>query len=65
MSSVDAPARSGDVRRSVGDIHRAKKQLGYSPGTNLDEDLRLGRYRIVFVVDKARRTINIPNAVTK
>ena len=35
-----APARSGDIRRSVGDIHRARKQLGYSLRTSLDEDLR-------------------------
>jgi UDP-glucose 4-epimerase len=35
-----APARTGDIRRSVAVIRRAKEQLGYSPGTNLDEDLR-------------------------
>jgi UDP-glucose 4-epimerase len=37
---IYAPARSGDIGRSVGDIYRARKQLGYSPTTNLDEDLR-------------------------
>jgi len=35
-----APARPGEIRRSVGDIHRAKDELGYSPRTNLNEDLR-------------------------
>ena len=35
-----APARSGDIRRSVGDTHRAEDELGYSPRTNLNEDLR-------------------------
>jgi UDP-glucose 4-epimerase len=37
---TNAPARLGDIQRSVGDIHRAKEQLGYSPATSLDEDLR-------------------------
>jgi len=37
---TNAPARPGDIRRSVGDIHRAKDELGYSPRTNLNEDLR-------------------------
>jgi UDP-glucose 4-epimerase len=40
QTPIYAPARSGDIRRSAGDIHRAKEQLGYSPRTNLDEDLR-------------------------
>jgi UDP-glucose 4-epimerase len=35
-----APARSGDIRRSVGDTYRAEDELGYSPRTNLNEDLR-------------------------
>jgi UDP-glucose 4-epimerase len=35
-----APPREGDIRRSVGDISKAKDQLGYSPKTNLLEDLR-------------------------
>ena len=40
LTPAHAPARSGDIRRSVGDIHRAREQLGYSPKTNLTEDLR-------------------------
>jgi UDP-glucose 4-epimerase len=39
LMPICAPARSGDIRRSAGDIRRAKEQLGYSPRTNLDEDL--------------------------
>jgi UDP-glucose 4-epimerase len=35
-----APPRSGDIRRSVGDIRKAKEELKYSPKTSLDEDLR-------------------------
>jgi UDP-glucose 4-epimerase len=35
-----APPRAGDIRRSVGDISKAKEQLGYSPRTNLIENLR-------------------------
>jgi UDP-glucose 4-epimerase len=35
-----APPREGDIRRSVGDISKAKDQLGYSPRTNLIENLR-------------------------
>jgi len=32
--------RAGDIRRSVGDIRKAKEELRYSPRTDLDEDLR-------------------------
>jgi UDP-glucose 4-epimerase len=35
-----ALGREGDIRRSVGDISKAKDQLGYSPRTNLIENLR-------------------------
>jgi nucleoside-diphosphate-sugar epimerase len=37
---TNAPARPGDIRRSVGNIRRAREHLGYSPRTNLNEDLR-------------------------
>jgi len=37
---TNAPARPGDIQRSVRDIHRAKEQLGSSSRTSLDEDLR-------------------------
>jgi UDP-glucose 4-epimerase len=40
LTPTHAPVRIGDIRRSVGDIHRAKEELGYSPRTNMDEDLR-------------------------
>jgi UDP-glucose 4-epimerase len=40
LTPAHAPPRSGHIRRSVGDTHRAKDELGYSPKTNLDEDLR-------------------------
>jgi UDP-glucose 4-epimerase len=33
------PPREGDIRRSVGDISKAKEQLGYLPRTNLVENL--------------------------
>jgi UDP-glucose 4-epimerase len=35
-----AAPRAGDIRRSVGDIRKAREQLRYSPRTSLDEDLR-------------------------
>jgi UDP-glucose 4-epimerase len=35
-----ASPRSGDIRRSVGDIRKAKEELRYSPRTDLYEDLR-------------------------
>lgn len=38
---VYAPPRAGDIRRSVGDISKAKERLNYSPRTNLNEDLRV------------------------
>ncbi len=37
---IYASPRAGDIRRSVGDISRARQELRYSPRTNLDEDLR-------------------------
>lgn len=40
LTPAHAPPRSGDIRRSRGAIGRAKDELGYSPRTNLDEDLR-------------------------
>jgi UDP-glucose 4-epimerase len=33
------PPREGDIRRSVGDISKAREQLGYLPRTNLVENL--------------------------
>jgi UDP-glucose 4-epimerase len=36
-----APPREGDIRRSVGDITKAKALLNYFPRTHLDMDLRL------------------------
>jgi UDP-glucose 4-epimerase len=35
-----APPREGDIRRSVGDISKAKMELGYFPRTDLDGNLR-------------------------
>jgi UDP-glucose 4-epimerase len=39
LKPVYGPPRMGDIRRSVGDVSRAKEQLGYSPRTDLVEDL--------------------------
>jgi UDP-glucose 4-epimerase len=36
---IFGPPREGDIRRSVGNISRAKEQLGYSPRTDLVENL--------------------------
>jgi UDP-glucose 4-epimerase len=36
-----APARPGDVLRSVLDVTRAKRELGWRPQTSLEEGLRL------------------------
>jgi len=34
-----APKRPGDVRKTLADIEKAKKDLGYQPNAKLDEDL--------------------------
>ncbi|TLM97913.1 NAD-dependent epimerase/dehydratase family protein, partial [bacterium] len=34
-----APPRSGDIARSVADIKKAQKELGFTPGTPLDQGL--------------------------
>ena len=41
------PVRSGDVRHSVADIGKARRLLGYTPATSLEEGLRkvLGWYK--------------------
>jgi UDP-glucose 4-epimerase len=36
-----APARPGDVRRSVIDVSRTERELGWRPSTQLDDGLRL------------------------
>jgi UDP-glucose 4-epimerase len=36
---IYGPPRTGDIRRSVGDISKAKEKLGYSSRTNLVKDL--------------------------
>jgi UDP-glucose 4-epimerase len=35
-----ATPRSGDIKDSVADIGRARVELGYSPGVDVDEGLR-------------------------
>ena len=39
--AAHAPARAGDVLRSVLDISRAERELGWRPQTPLEEGLRL------------------------
>ena len=40
-SATHAPARAGDVLRSVLDVSRSERELGWRPQTPLDEGLRL------------------------
>ena len=39
--ATHAPARAGDVLRSVLDVTRAERELGWRPRTRLEEGLRL------------------------
>lgn len=40
VNAVHVSARSGDIRRSVADISKAKTQLHFTPRTDLEKDLR-------------------------
>jgi UDP-glucose 4-epimerase len=39
LKPIYGPPRTGDIRRSVGDISKAKEKLGYSPRTDLAKNL--------------------------
>lgn len=70
ITNIPEPHRREDVRRFINDLTDypsvlSRWDIEKVKGRENTYRLKVGSYRIAFVVDKARRTINVPDAVTK
>ncbi|MGA2462715.1 MAG: hypothetical protein ABSF82_14960 [Candidatus Bathyarchaeia archaeon] len=70
ITNIPESHRRDDARQFINDLPDypsvlSRWDIEKVKGRESTYRLRLGRYRIAFVIDKARRTINVPDAVTK
>ena len=69
-NEIREPERQKEVRRLINDLPDypsvlERWDIEKVKGRENTYRVRIGRYRIAFIVDKANRQINVPQAVTK